>query len=82
LQEIYQDVCPLLTRAREQYKQSMNENRQFKLGQIDPASQAEVRKWIKQVQTDMTGVKYAALNHGEALRDTALSMTEIDWPPF
>jgi hypothetical protein len=61
LQEIYQDVRPLLARAREQYKQSMNENRQFKLGEIDPASQAEVRKWIKQVQTDMTGVKYAAL---------------------
>jgi dephospho-CoA kinase len=72
LQEIYQDVRPLLARAREAYKQSMDANRQFKLGEIDPASQAEVRKWLKQVQNDMSGVKYAALNHGEALRDAAL----------
>lgn len=72
LTEVYAQVRPLLSRAREAYKQSMLEGQDVKFAELDPASRREIRKWLNKVGNDMTSAKMAAIDHGESLRDAAL----------
>jgi hypothetical protein len=72
LHEVNQKVRATMAQAKDSYKNSLVNNRNFATNQLDPTSQAEVKRWLKRVNDDLLTTKMAAVDFGKNLRDNAL----------